>query len=220
MFHKAFTLFELVVVIVVISILSLIIIPKIDNNRLYYAANQVLFHIRYTQHLALIDNIFSPDDRDWFKKRWQIQFHSKVGDSIKWSYSIYRDLSLSGNANSKKELAKNPMNRNKLLSGGFHSVAVDDKDFTESMRLGNSFGIEDIIFEGECGRYGSKRLAFNYDGAPYYGNIKNSANPFDKRLTEECKIVLCLKKCQESSNDEKVTITIEPETGYASLCNL
>jgi len=214
MLKRAFTLLELVIVIIILSILSFSIASKTNKSNLYNAANQVLFHIRYTQHLAFIDNVFSPNDKEWFKKRWQIQFHSKVGN-IKWSYTIYKDISLSGNANSKKELAKNPMNRNKLLSGGFHSLAINDDDFTKSMRLGNYYGIEDIVFKGQCGRYRSKRISFNYDGSPYYGNLKNAKDQFDKRLTEQCQIQLCLKECKFA--DEKVVIVIEPETGFAYI---
>ena len=216
MSKRAFTLLELIIVIIIISILSSIIIQRTDKNDLYKAANQLLFHIRYTQHLAFIDNVFSPNDKNWFKKRWQIQFHSTVGTyDITWSYSIYKDITLSGNDNSKRELAKDPMNRKKLLSGGFNSLAVDDEDFTKSMMLGNSYGIKDILFEGECGRYGSKRIAFNYDGAPYYGNLVSAEDQYDKRLTEQCKIHICLDDCE--TTDEKVIIAIEPETGFAHI---
>jgi len=217
MFHKAFTLFELIIVITIISILSFTIIPKINDNSLYNAANQVLFHIRYTQHLALIDNVFDPYDENWFKKRWQIQFHSKVGDNISWSYTIYKDISLSGNANSKKELAKNPMNRNKLLSGGFHSLAVEDDDFTKSMRLGNYYGIEKIKFKnckyeknGKLRSCRSMRIAFNYDGSPYCSNIKTAKNSVERKLATQCKIEIY-------KLNKKITIAIEPETGFAHI---
>jgi hypothetical protein len=218
MSKRAFTLLELIIIIIIISILSFSVIQKTDNRGLYYAANQVLFHIRYTQHLALIDNVFDPNDPDWFKKRWQIQFHSTVsGYNLTWTYSVYKDTSLSGNENSKKELAKNPMNRDKLLSGGFYSYTADDEDFTKSMVLGNSFGIKDILFEGECGKYRSKRLAFNYDGAPYYGNLLNVDDQYEKRMTEVCKIHICLEDCE--TTDKKVIIAVEPETGFAHILN-
>lgn len=68
----AFTMLELVFVIVVIGILSAAIIPRMDRDNLYEASEQLLTHIRYTQHLAMSDNIYEESDANWFKDRWNI----------------------------------------------------------------------------------------------------------------------------------------------------
>lgn len=63
---------ELVFVIVVIGILSAVIIPRMDRDNLYEASEQLLSHIRYTQHLAMSDNIYEESAANWFQDRWSI----------------------------------------------------------------------------------------------------------------------------------------------------
>ena len=53
---KAFTMIELVIVIVVIGIIAMLTIPKYDKNRVLIGAQQIASHMRYAQHLAMIDN--------------------------------------------------------------------------------------------------------------------------------------------------------------------
>jgi prepilin-type N-terminal cleavage/methylation domain-containing protein len=94
---KAFSMIELIIVIVVIGILAVVMIPRIGSNRVYEAATQLASHIRYTQHLAMVDDKFESTDSNWSKKLWQIRFNNG-------SYSIVSDGAY----------AKNPMNRDNL----------------------------------------------------------------------------------------------------------
>ena len=48
----AFTMIELVFVIVIAGILSAMIASSFDGNNLRQAADQIVSHIRYTQHLG------------------------------------------------------------------------------------------------------------------------------------------------------------------------
>ena len=70
---SAFTLLELVFVIVVIGILSAVIIPSTKTNPLREAATQLISHIRYTQHLAMVDDRYGSSN-EWYKGRWHIAF--------------------------------------------------------------------------------------------------------------------------------------------------
>ena len=65
---NAFTLIELVFVIVVVGVLAAAIIPRIQTNPVKEAAIQLLSHIRYTQHLAMVDDKYNSNDSAWFKK--------------------------------------------------------------------------------------------------------------------------------------------------------
>lgn len=67
--RKAFTMIELVFVIVVIGILAAVIIPNTRTNPLQEAAIQLLSHIKYTQHLAMTDDTYDENDPNWYKKR-------------------------------------------------------------------------------------------------------------------------------------------------------
>lgn len=71
---KAFTLLELVFVIVVIGILAAVIIPRTKTNNNAEAATKLISMIRYTQHLAIVNDKYNAKDINWYKKRWQIMF--------------------------------------------------------------------------------------------------------------------------------------------------
>ena len=89
---KAFTMIELLIVLVVIGILTVVIMPRLDEDKLNEASEQVLSHIKYTQHLALSDDQYSSDDNVWYKGRWQIFFsNTEDGSDDLWAYSIFSD---------------------------------------------------------------------------------------------------------------------------------
>ena len=64
---KAFTMVELVFVIILVGILSFFISERLQRNTLQEAADQVISHIRYTQHLAMMDEKFTSTESDWYK---------------------------------------------------------------------------------------------------------------------------------------------------------
>lgn len=72
--RKAFTMIELVFILVVIGILAATIIPRTRTNPVQEAAIDLVSKIRYTQHLALINDKYDAADNVWFKNRWQIVF--------------------------------------------------------------------------------------------------------------------------------------------------
>jgi len=81
---RAFTLIELVIVIVVVGILAAAIIPRTRTNPVSEAAIDLLSKIRYTQHLAIVDDKYDSTNTTWFKNRWQIAFSAN-------RYSIISD---------------------------------------------------------------------------------------------------------------------------------
>ncbi len=63
---------ELIFVIIVIGILSAVFIPRFGQNKLSQAANQLISNIRYTQHLALMDDEYNATNPNWYQNRWTI----------------------------------------------------------------------------------------------------------------------------------------------------
>jgi Tfp pilus assembly protein FimT len=80
----AFTLLELVFVIIIIGILTVTAMPNFNRHPLQEAAENVATQIRYTQHLAMVDDKFDPADANWWKRKWQF----KVTGT---SYDVFSD---------------------------------------------------------------------------------------------------------------------------------
>ena len=211
---KAFTLLELVFVIMVVGILAAILIPKTERSPLQEAGVQLLSDIRYTQHLAIMDDKFSSTDPNWYKKRWQILFGKNVNSNSTWAYTIFSDTSgtSTGDAN-EIEIAINPMNPNQRMTGGYTGANVLDynnKNFVgmKKLNLGSNYDVDDIQFT--CGQ----RIAFDHIGRPMRGDQSTMTGAYhagtDRLLKKVCSITL-------KEGTESVVISIEPETGYASI---
>ena len=95
---KAFTMIELVFVLVVIGILAAAIIPRMRTNPVQEAAIDLVSKIRYTQHLAMSDDKYERTGK-WYRNRWQIVFTDNT-------YSIEHK-----NNDDSYDYAKDPLNR-------------------------------------------------------------------------------------------------------------
>jgi len=67
---------ELVFVIVVLGILTALAIPRLDRDLRQEAADNLLSAVRYTQHLALLDNRHTFNSAVWQKSFWTIRFQA------------------------------------------------------------------------------------------------------------------------------------------------
>jgi len=219
---KAFTMIELVFVIVIIGILSSLISPSFQRATVKEAADQIASHIRYTQQLALNDNKFDTTDRYWFRRRWQILFANTVtGSNGKWTYTIFSDSDTINGNPQVTEIAKNPLDpKNKLLSGGYGSsikyyssgTTINPK-ITKELNLGLKYGITNILFGGGCPN--GKRISFDYLGRPLQGAVKNlnkkySYNNNNRLIQTDCTITIT-----DGTDTEIIVIT--PETGYCYI---
>lgn len=130
---KAFTMIELIFVIVVIGILAAVIMPRTGSNKLHEAATQVLSHIRYTQHLAMVDDKFDPNDATWYREKWQIRFRRNSGAS---GYVIFSDsIVTQGNVNNG-ERAIDPLTKEGI--DGFLDYPNAELTATYSINPNNS----------------------------------------------------------------------------------
>lgn len=210
---KAMTLMELIIVIVIIGILGIYLAPKTSSDANERARDQIINHIRYTQHLALIDDKFDPKSEKWMKGFWQVYFHKVDNGTDDQGYTIFSDKpDYSGNPNSLKEVALDPANSDFLLSPK-HSGFLTTKKFSKNLNLSETYGINEIIFSKSCQYYGSKRISFDNLGRPYKGSPKSyKEENYQKRLLEKtCKILLVNK----NSSAEPACICVEPFTGFA-----
>ncbi|MBL0721548.1 MAG: type II secretion system protein [Sulfurovum sp.] len=232
---NAFTMIELVFVIVVAGILSTMIAPNFQGNNLRQAANQVVSHIRYTQHLAMMDNKFDVNDAVWYRKRWTIRFVKDLkftnvtcpNETLEnaWSYMIFENTtcdSTTCNTNpNKSEFARDSLDNNKFLSGGYNNILCVDNDDNEidekssdKMRLAEEYGVTNIIFGGGC-RSSTTYLNFDNMGRPFnsyprYNSYAISSTGYPRLIINACTITLW-------QGTKSITINIKPETGYTYI---
>ena len=173
---KAFTMMEIIIVIVVIGILAAVVIPRTGSNQLAEAAVQLISHIRYTQHLAVVDDKFDANEAKWHQRRWILRFQENlVYTSISpnnsynniWAYTISSDLpNFSGHNPDLNGMALNPSNAKQYLSGGYDNVLhVEDPRSMKSLRLGETYNIKKVVFGGGC-RSNVLYIHFDHLGRP------------------------------------------------------
>ena len=206
---KAFTMIELIFIIVVVGILAAVAIPRIDRDNLIELVDQVTTHIRYTQQLAMMDNVYDGSDEHWYRGYWRIQFSDSADGGDGWKYSVYKDLpGYSGNLNSEREVARDPQNEQRFLTSvasGF-SANTDSKKMNKKLNLKNTYDIQKIDFDKNCG---GQTIAFDSKGRPH-GAPQNAKNPYDKVLHTPCIITFT------DSGGRSIQIAVQPETGFIS----
>ncbi len=241
----AFTMLELVFVIVVAGILTAAIVPRFDRNNLQEAADQLISHIRYTQHLAMVDDKFLADRNlsrfssllkskkellYWYKGRWQIYFFNVSGETPSYSFASYTVFSDSpsgsqthldqydGNPNQSttyKEVAKNPLDSNRYLIGTTHASFTVGSDHITKSL--NLYSKYGInLVKFMKGCNLAHRIAFDYIGRPLQGDLKTSNKPYQIGRVITSQCQIALCKTNPCSEDN-ITIAIEPETGYTHI---
>jgi prepilin-type N-terminal cleavage/methylation domain-containing protein len=202
--RKAFTILELLVVIFVISILSFMVAQRLPDDHLRSAADQIISHIRYTQHLAMVDNRYDPTDQYWYYERWRIDFRDCAGASTNKYYVVFHDTNHGGAsaAPGRLESAINPKDRKYLYNDG--SCEKNDMDSSEVL-IGSKYGIIDFQHTGGCQ---NNYIAFDQLGRPYSSTY--GATPADGLFQSDCNLTF-------STANGSFTITIEQETGYVWL---
>ena len=198
----AFTMIELVFVIVILGILAALAMPRFDRDLKQEAADNVLSSIRYTQHLALLDNKHKIDRPDWQKALWQIRFPT----SGSGSYTIATNIDYNTNLDAN-EAAIDPSN-GKLM----HSTSTNA---SPNIDLTKKYGINSITFNGCTGQSGStaNHIAFDNLGRPHRGVTQGATKDYATYVNNS--------NCQITFNsptfDSSFTIEVTRETGYAFI---
>ncbi len=201
----AFTMLELVIVIVVLGIIAALALPRIDRDISQEAADNVLSAIRYTQHLALMDNKTNPEDTRWQMTLWNIRFATYSDDGTKWFYTVGSNMNHGTNVN-KEETAIDPTNGKYMYNANADSTIGTDE--SPNVFLGKKFGINNITFADGCS--GGQLIAFDHLGRPHTG-IYSATNDYATTMTSgHCNITFNF----EDSSFDPFTIRIEKETGH------
>jgi len=216
----AFTMLELVMVIVVLGILAALAMPRMERDIGQEAADNILSSIRYTQHYALMDNVTVPTDTGWQKAFWRFGFEGCSDNGI--FYYVGSDKDTEGNIDLGEE-ATDPANGEIMM--GFNSKPCESNldaqiDATGTYKsspnifITKKYGISDsnIAYAGGCSS-AAQHIAFDYMGRPHTG-ITNSSKPdYSTLLHTDCNLTFSF----DDSSIPPFTITIEKETGHAFI---
>lgn len=92
---NAFTLFELVLVVLILGLMISIAQISLKQDRLIQGAKQILNDIYYVRSLAMIQESFRSLElavakREWYKSRWQLYFINSAATNYANLYDIFR----------------------------------------------------------------------------------------------------------------------------------
>ena len=197
--RQAFTMLELVFVIVVVGILSYFVASSFQRNTVVEAADQITSHIRYTQHLAMSDSKFDTTDATYYRERWQIRFTTDSVATTNHVYWIMSDKDHDNAINDLTDYAKDPMHSSTLLSG--------DSSLTNrnpNLDLTRKYGV--TVTTNTCAPVGG-RIFFDEMGRPYNDTTFPATAPHQNLIRAICTIVI-------TNGTQTRTIELSPETGY------
>jgi len=216
---NAFTMIELIVVLVVLGIIAANSIPRLKRDTRSEAINHMLSAIRYTQYLALHDTKHRRDDSRWQRAYWRFQTYFCNGSKGIY-YMIGTDTNLGGNID-KEEAAVDPSNGKLMFWNGNkacpkNSNDILNNDVSPNIFITQKYGINETIYNN-CAIYTDgkkysvvKHIGFDGFGRPHK-SYTGSATPNHWGITRgNCKITFKFK----DTSIAPFTIVIENETGY------
>ena len=203
--RHGFSMIELIFVIIVIGILAALAIPRLERDIRQEAAINILSAIRYTQHLALIDDKTDPRDAQWQKKLWSIHFtnNSTHGGAY---YVVGADNDQNGTIGKFSESAIDPANGKYMYH---HNTNPIQQDESPNVILGKQYGINSITPSGGCT---VKHIGFDHLGRPHV-SLGGATNDYHTYMTSDCNLTFTFK----NNSIDPLSIIIEKETGYAYI---
>ncbi|CAA6820220.1 MAG: Unknown protein [uncultured Sulfurovum sp.] len=215
--RKAFTMIELVFAIVVIGILASLAMPRIERDLVNEASTNILSDIRYTQHLALMDNkhmiIENTFNRahNWQRRFWRIVFSRCTAGEY---YMIGSDNDASGSNNAyfaQNESAIDPTNGNAMFGDASSCNANGGAGISDRMFITHKYGVDTVTSGGGCTGNGGTHIGFDYLGRPHYGFGSSRQPNSASYMAQDCHFKFTMK----DGSDFNITITAE--TGHAFI---
>ena len=203
--RHAFTMLELVFVVAIIGILSVEVIGRFDRDTLFEMSEQVLNHIRYTQHMAMHDDSYDHSAQRWYQAYWQMNFVNTAKCGLFYRIGSDRDLdSLTGDFEAA-EAARDAMSGDAIYNNAL--VCEERIGWHPGVLLGEQYDI--VSMQSSCG---SQLIAFDHQGRPHTGVAGGRATALLLKVPCDYTFI--------DGSGRQVRITILPETGYAFITYL
>ncbi len=206
--RMAFTMIELVMVIVVLGILAALAMPRLDRDLRQEAADTILSKIRYTQHLALTDNKHRFNLSDWQRAFWRFSVESCSGGGL--FVGVGTDIDRQGDT-SEDEAVLDPTNGKPMFWRNTSSCGSGDdlSASSENIFITKKFGVNSITGGGDCA--GVQHIGFDHLGRPHVSFSSSSTPNYASYIDDQCTFTFTLE------DGDPFTINIEPQTGYAYI---
>ena len=205
--RPAFTMIELVFVIVVLGILAAMAMPRLDRDLRQEAADAILSNIRYTQHLALMDDMQEFNNANWQRKFWRIDFNT-CNDGTGLYFRIGSDSNASGGGFTQGEAALDPSNGKALFATNPTCNAVATNP---NVLLGKKYDIDTIVTT--CGANNVQHIGFDHLGRPHTSFAASATPNYASYMNADCNITFS----SDGGTITPIIITIKKETGYAFI---
>lgn len=203
MLRKAFTLIELIFVIVIIGVLSAIAMPRFQDHALQDATDQLIKHIRFTQALALAQDHYNDTNPIWFNNRWTIVFHQNVGNPN--SYSIMSGANFAVDPHTGLLIAG-------AATGTANNLRLMDVDLEDEYNVNIDMG--NCNFPG--GTTAANQISFDYLGRPHCIPVAATLNPYSSIANNAVNVFgqnMTIRLTHATSGETR-DILIEAETGF------
>jgi prepilin-type N-terminal cleavage/methylation domain-containing protein len=219
---RAFTMIELIVVIVTLAILAAYSIPRINRDTRSEAINHMLTMMRYTQNLALHDDMHLKENPKWQRRFWRFEIH-KCSSNSGLYYSIVTDNDMQGSAD-KVETAIDPSNSKytywiETKKCPKNSTDALMADVSPNIFITQKYGINSVEFKS-CQIYTNRKVSssvkhIGFDNfGRYYKSFTSSQIPNNSGVgIGDCKI----KFNFSNSSINPFTIVVSKESGFIYL---
>ena len=213
---SAFTMIELVFVIVILGILASLAMGRMERDVKQEASSTILSHIRLAQQMALNDNKHRSDNNaKWQTAYWRFEYEKCDGAEVdRYIYRVGSDRDLSGGIN-KIESAIDPVSGKYIWADGACN-SFDDlgSDESRDVYLYGRFGVEHVAHSSTTGSCTTQNIGFDFLGRPHTG-IKRykteNSSVFQKIMTKDCILTFTM------SDGTDFKIKIEAETGHSFI---
>jgi prepilin-type N-terminal cleavage/methylation domain-containing protein len=232
--HKksAFTMIELIMVIVVLGILAALAMPRMERDVRQEAADNILSAIRFTQHMALMDNVIDTTSKNklkWQRRFWRFGKEGCSDNGIFYYVGSDKDTDSAANTASNinvqdGEAATDPSNGMVMmgqnnqpcksdLSTQFFAAPVGRA--SPNIFLTKQYGIKenDTKLISQCPG-NTLSIGFDYLGRPHRGFESSSTPDYSTLMEKDCNLTF---EFEDGSRD--LIVTIEKETGRAYQAN-